>query len=98
MTDQMVWALREKCAKGMSARDMAETYGIPQRIVAAVTGGTCYYYDRYWPCEDLWHLRELICEGYDRDEIAAVLGTTRKTVANVINHNQDLFRALDWRG
>ena len=97
MTDEMVWALREKLAKGMTVIDMSRTYGISQRVIAAVTGGKCYE-SRYWPSAEIWRVRELVCHGYDMDEIAEAFGVSRKTIANVINKNGDLFRALDRRG
>ena len=38
MTDEMVWALRSKHAKGMAVPDMSRTYGITTRVIAAVVG------------------------------------------------------------
>ena len=98
MTDEMVWALREKLAKGVTVPEMSRTYGIPQRVIAAATGGKCYSYHRYWTPEDLWRVRELLRDGYSTDEVAVLLGTSCMTVTNVIYKNRDLFRALDWRG
>lgn len=97
MTDQMVWALREKCRKGATVLDMAKTYGIPRRVIAAVVGMS-YRDHKYVPCADLWTIRELLRAGYDMDAIAAHFGMTHKTLANVIKKNGDLFRALDRRG
>ena len=97
MTDEMVWALREKCRKGATVLDMAKTYGIPRRVIAAVVGMS--YRDReYVPCADLWTIRELLCAEYDMDAIAALFGMTHKTLANIITKNGDLYKALDRRG
>ena len=96
MTDEMVWAMREKCRKGATVLDMAKTYGIPRRVIAAVVGVS--YRDReYVPCADLWTIRELLCAGYDMDAIAALFGMTHKTLANVITKNGDLYKTLDRR-
>lgn len=97
MTDEMVWALREKCRKGATVLDMAKTYGIPRRVIAAVTGGECGKHS-YWPTADIWQVRELLCHGYGMDEIAAAFGVSKKTIANIITKNGDLFRTLDRRG
>ena len=97
MTDEMVWALREKHRKGTKIRHMAVDYGIPRRVIAAVVGMS--YRDReYVPCADLWTIRELLRAGYDMDAIAALFGMTHKTLANVITKNGDLYKALDRRG
>ena len=98
MTDEMVWALRKKLAKGVTVPEMSRDYGIPQRVIAAATGGKCYSYHRYWTPEDLWRVRELLREGYSTDEVAALFGASCITIANVICRNRDLFRALDRRG
>jgi hypothetical protein len=97
MTDEMVWALREKHRKGAKVHHMAADYGIPRRVIAAVTGGECGKHS-YWPTADIWQVRELLCHGYGMDEIAAAFGVRRKTIANVVYKHGDLFRAIDRRG
>jgi hypothetical protein len=98
VTDEMVWALREKVAKGMTVIECARTYGISQRIVAAVTGGTCYHYERYWPPEDLWRVRELLRECRDIDHVADAMGVARDALVQVVLKNADLYMPLDRRG
>ena len=97
MTEGMVWALREKHSKGKSIYDMERTYGIPRRIIAAVVGESCRDKE-YWPCSDLWQVHELLCHGYDMDDIAVAFGVSHKTLANVITKNGDLYKTLDRRG
>ena len=96
MTDEMVWALRRKHASGMTVLDMAKAYGIPPRVIAAVTGGECYK-NPYWPPENLWRVRELLRDGHDMYEIAGEFGVSYRTIARVIHNNPDMFRSLDRR-
>ena len=77
---------------------MSRTYGISQRIVAAVTGGTCYHYERYWPPADLWRVRELLREGRDIDRVADAMGVARDALVQAILKNADLYMPLDRRG
>ena len=97
MTDEMVWALREKLAKGVTVPEMSRTYGIPQRVIAAVTGGKCHK-NTYWPPENLWRVRELLRSGHDLYEVAATFEMPYHTIAHVVHNNPDLFCVFDRRG
>lgn len=94
MTEDMVWALREKHDKGSTIYEMERTYGIPRRVIAAAVGESCRDKE-YWPCADLWKVREMLRDGFDTYEIADEFGVSHKTLANVITRNRDLFVALD---
>lgn len=99
MTDEMVWALREKVAKGMTIDEMSETYGITTRIIAAAVGEEDDR-DRYrnWTSADLWTMREMMCEGYGIDRMAEVMDTDRDVIVQVILKNADLYMPFDRRG
>jgi hypothetical protein len=97
MTDEMVWALREKLAKGATVPEMSRAYGIPQRVIAAVTGGKCHK-NPYWKPADLWMVRELLRNGHDLYEVADEFGVAYHTIAHVVHNNPDLFRVFDRRG
>lgn len=97
MTDEMVWALRRKHDGGMTVLDMAKAYGIPPRVIAAVTGGECYK-NPYWPPENLWRVRELLRECRDIDHVADAMETDRDALVQVILKNADLYMPLDRRG
>ena len=98
MTDEMVWALREKHRKGVTVQQMAETYGITTRVIAAVVGEEDDR-DRYrrWKSADLWTIREMMREGCDMDNMIECFDADYKALGQVVLKNSDLFRPLDWR-
>lgn len=99
MTDEMVWALREKHGKGVSVRHMSEDYGIKRRTIAAVVGEGYRDKDpKNWKCASLMVVRDMLLGGCEHEEIAEEFGVPMRVLRNVISQNRDLFRPLDPRG
>lgn len=90
MTDELIWALREKHRKGATVDDMAADYGMSTCTIALIVGDDWEYGAR-WDRETLAELMDMWERGVKIAAIASRFGVTPAAVKAVMYRNRELF-------
>lgn len=90
MTDELIWAIREKHRKGATVKQMALDYGISTCTLALIVGDDAEY-GRRWDKDALAELLEMWTNGVKIRAIASWFDVTPASVKAVMQRNRELF-------